>query len=246
MQRVLIIDDDAELCELVREYLGAEGFDIRAVHDAESGLKLACSGEFSLVLLDVMLPGSNGFEILRRLRANSDVPVLMLTARGDDVDRIVGLEIGADDYLPKPFNPRELVARIRAILRRADARAGGTPAPRVLGVGDIEMDTGARVVRRDGEEVRLTAVEFEVLEHLLRAAGTVLSREKLMREVLEREYSAIDRSIDMHVSNLRKKLGAEHAGIERIKTVRGVGYVYTIPSELGSDRSAPLPVVPDE
>ena len=181
-----------------------------------------------MVLLDVMLPGANGFEILRRLRSESDLPVLMLTARGDDVDRIVGLEIGADDYLPKPFNPRELVARIHAVLRRA--RAPRTGAPRLLRVGDVEMDTGARVLRRGGEEVRLTAVEFDVLERLLRSAGSVVSRETLMRDVLEREYSAMDRSIDMHISNLRKKLGAEYAGTERIKTVRGVGYVYTLPA----------------
>lgn len=231
MQGVLIIDDDVELCELVSEYVGAEGFQITAVHDGDAGLRAALSNEFALVLLDVMLPGSNGFEILRRLRSDSNVPVLMLTARGDDVDRIVGLEIGADDYLAKPFNPRELVARIRAILRRAAAHSATADGGRLLAVGDVELDSGARVVRRNGKEVRLTAVEFEVLERLLRAAGTVLSRELLMRQVLEREYSAIDRSIDMHVSNLRKKLGAEHAGTERIKTVRGVGYIYTLPLE---------------
>ncbi len=228
MQRILIIDDDEELCDLVAEYVRAEGFEADATGDGEAGLAALRRGGYDMVLLDVMLPGANGFEILRRLRSESDLPVLMLTARGDDVDRIVGLEIGADDYLPKPFNPRELVARIHAVLRRA--RAPRTGAPRLLRVGDVEMDTGARVLRRGGEEVRLTAVEFDVLERLLRSAGSVVSRETLMRDVLEREYSAMDRSIDMHISNLRKKLGAEYAGTERIKTVRGVGYVYTLPA----------------
>ena len=228
MQRILIIDDDEELCDLVAEYVRAEGFEADATGDGEARLAAPRRGGYDMVLLDVMLPGANGFEILRRLRSESDLPVLMLTARGDDVDRIVGLEIGADDYLPKPFNPRELVARIHAVLRRA--RAPRTGAPRLLRVGDVEMDTGARVLRRGGEEVRLTAVEFDVLERLLRSAGSVVSRETLMRDVLEREYSAMDRSIDMHISNLRKKLGAEYAGTERIKTVRGVGYVYTLPA----------------
>ncbi len=233
MQRILIIDDDRELCELVTEFVQSEGLSADAVHDGESGLQQALSGNYALVLLDVMLPGANGFEILRQLRSRSTVPVLMLTARGDDVDRIVGLEIGADDYLPKPFNPRELVARIRAVLRRGAAQGSAPSGPRTIAVGDIELDVGARVVHRSGEEIRLTAVEFEVLDRLLRAAGTVVSREALMRDVLEREYSAIDRSIDMHVSNLRKKLGSEFEGSERIKTVRGVGYIYTLPAELG-------------
>jgi two-component system response regulator CpxR len=149
----------------------------------------------------------------------------MLTARGDDVDRIVGLEMGADDYLPKPFNPRELVARIRAVLRRVEATVRAEPE--LITVGDVVLDTGARTAHRDGEEIRLTAVEFDVLEQLVRNAGVVVSREKLTRDVLDREYSALDRSIDMHVSNLRRKLGTEYAGVERIKTIRGVGYVYT-------------------
>lgn len=229
MRSILVIDDDTELCELVAEYVRAEGFTIDAVHDGESGLARARRGDYSLALLDVMLPGDNGFEILRKLRHTSQLPVIMLTAKGDDVDRIVGLEIGADDYLPKPFNPRELVARIRAVLRRSDASLRG--APERLELGDVKMDTGARTVHRSGEDIRLTAVEFDVLERLLRSAGTVVSREDLMRDVLGREYSAIDRSIDMHVSNIRRKLGAEVDGLERIKTIRGVGYIYTRPAE---------------
>ena len=232
-QRILVIDDDHELCELVTEYVTAEGFEVDTVHDGETGLSQALAGDYALVLLDVMLPGANGFEVLSRLRKTSILPVIMLTARGDDVDRIVGLEMGADDYLPKPFNPRELVARIRAILRRADAPPDGRA---LIEVGDVRLDSGARTVSLNGEELRVTAVEFEVLERLLRAAGSVVSREKLTRDVLDREYSALDRAIDMHVSNLRKKLGQEYEGAERIKTVRGVGYVYTLPP---SDRETP-------
>ena len=185
-----------------------------------------------MVLLDVMLPGISGFEVLRRLRTTSQIPVLMLTARGDDVDRIVGLEMGADDYLPKPFNPRELVARIRAILRRADERMGTSGL--IVEIGDVHLDVGARTTQRAGDDVHLTAVEFEVLEKLMRVAGRVVSRERLTLEVLDREYSALDRSIDMHVSNLRKKLGPRHEGTERIKTIRGVGYVYTLPETVES------------
>lgn len=225
-QRILVIDDDHELCELVTEYVSAEGFVVDAVHDGETGLRKALADDYALVLLDVMLPGASGFEVLRRLRTRSMLPVIMLTARGDDVDRIVGLEMGADDYLPKPFNPRELVARIRAILRRADSPPDGRT---VVEIGDVRLDSGARTVSVVGEDLRVTAVEFEVLERLIRAAGSVVSREQLTRDVLDREYSALDRAIDMHVSNLRKKLGAEYLGTERIKTVRGVGYVYTLP-----------------
>jgi two-component system response regulator CpxR len=173
----------------------------------------------------------HGFDVLRRIRAKSRIPVLMLTARGDDVDRIVGLEIGADDYLPKPFNPRELVARIRAILRRTqpdEALTGGTRESLV--VGDIEMDTSTRAVHRSGEAVELTAVEYDLLERLLRSAGQIAKREELVKEVLGRELSPFDRSIDMHVSNLRKKLGHQLNGMERIKTIRGVGYIYAAPS----------------
>lgn len=227
MEQILIIDDDAALCELVTEYLEPLGFQIESVHRGDAGAERAVAGEHSIVVLDVMLPGLNGLEVLRRIRAESKVPVLMLTARGDDVDRIVGLEIGADDYLPKPFNPRELVARIRAILRRAksDEPAGRTRA-KLLTVGDVELDMGTRAVYRAGEVVELTAVEFALLEKLLRSAGRIITREELSKEVLGRSVSPFDRSIDMHISNLRKKLGHQFGAIERIKTVRGVGYIY--------------------
>src|SRR4051794_1267391 len=190
MEHVLVIDDDVGLCELVGEYLQPEGYTVEAIHNGEKGVDRALSNEHDLVVLDVMLPGTNGFDVLRRIRAESKVPVLMLTARGDDVDRIVGLEIGADDYLPKPFNPRELVARIRAILRRAksDEPANQTDVKK-LTVGDVELDSGTRMVRRDGEIVELTAVEFDLLEKLLRASGRIITREELSKEVLGRSTS---------------------------------------------------------
>jgi two-component system, OmpR family, response regulator CpxR len=234
MQPVLVIDDDVGLCDLVAEYLEPEGYKVEAVHNGERGVERALSGEHALCVLDFMLPGINGFEVLRRIRAQSRLPVVMLTARGDDVDRIVGLEIGADDYLPKPFNPRELVARINAVLRRA--RPEGPEAKAESGrliVGDVELDTGTRVVRRAGEMIELTVVEYDLLEKLLRAAGQIVSREELVRDVLHRSLSPFDRSIDMHVSHLRKKLGHEAQGTERIKTVRGVGYIYTQRGEPG-------------
>jgi two-component system, OmpR family, response regulator CpxR len=232
MQRVLVVDDDVELCELLAQFLKAEGFDLEAVANGEQGVGRALSGDHALVVLDVMLPGMQGFEVLRQIRAQSHIPVLMLTARGDDLDRILGLELGGDDYLPKPFNPRELAARIRAILRRAKSQppelAPHLPEPILL--GDLELDNAARVVRRDGEYLNLTTVEFQLLEVLLRAAGQVVTREVLVREVLGREFSPFDRSIDVHVSNLRKKLGPHPDGTERIKGVRGFGYLYAVPN----------------
>ncbi|MGA9994418.1 MAG: response regulator transcription factor [Pyrinomonadaceae bacterium] len=233
MQQVLVIDDDVGLCELVAEYLEPEGYKIEAVHNGEQGVERALSGEHALVVLDYMLPGINGFEVLRRIRARSRLPIVMLTARGDDMDRIIGLEIGADDYLPKPFNPRELVARINAVLRRAhpDEQVEKQPLDTLV-VGDIEMDHRTRTVRRTGETVELTIVEYDLLEKLVRAPGRIVTREDLMRDVLHRSLSPFDRSLDMHVSNLRKKLGHQVQGIERIKTVRGVGYIYASAGEM--------------
>ncbi len=227
---VLLIDDDAELGDLLKEYLGAAGFSVAVAHEGEEGLRLALSGEPALVILDVMLPGMDGFEVLRQLRARSSLPVLMLTARGEDVDRIVGLEIGADDYLPKPFNPRELVARINAILRRVRAAAPAA-SPERLVIGDVELHTGARAVQCAGRRLELTGAEFTLLEVLLRNAGRVVTRDELSRLVLGRRLMPFDRSIDMHVSNLRKKLGPGPGDSERIKTVRGAGYVYAAASE---------------
>jgi two-component system response regulator CpxR len=229
MDRVLIVDDDVELCDLVSEYLRNEGFEVEAVNDGDTGLKRALSGEHVLIVLDVMLPAMNGLDVLRHLRAQSQIPVVILTARGDDVDRIVGLEIGADDYLPKPFNPRELLARVRAILRRSHPQPGQQER---ISVGDVVLDPAARTVRRSGEAVELTSVEFAMLEALMRGAGQVVTREQLSEQVLDRKLMPYDRSVDVHVSKLRKKLGDEQGGGERIKSIRGVGYIYTRPGSI--------------
>jgi two-component system response regulator CpxR len=230
MDRVLVVDDDVELCDLVKEFLQPEGLQVEAVHNGNRGLERALSGEHALVVLDVMLPGMNGLDVLRKLRASSTVPVLLLTARGQDVDRIVGLELGADDYLPKPFNPRELVARIRAILRRTRGEAAEKQVPQTsVRVGDVELSPATRTVLRGGEAVDLTAVEFNLLDVLLREAGRVVTRDELAKIALGRLFSPYDRSIDMHISKLRKKLGEDGKGRERIKTVRGVGYIYAAP-----------------
>jgi len=229
VDRILVIDDDVELCGLVSEYLGPEGFQVEAVHDGRMGLDRALNGNYLLVVLDVMLPGMNGFDVLRNMRDKSRIPVLLLTARGEDVDRIVGLEIGADDYLPKPFNPRELVARIRAVLRRTAPGSSGDGVPEAVKVGDVELDPATRTVRQNGKPLDLTSVEFNLLEVLLREAGRVVTRERLVDSVLSRKFSPFDRSIDMHVSKLRKKLGDGDAGDDHIKTVRGVGYIFARP-----------------
>jgi two-component system response regulator CpxR len=229
--KILIIDDDEELCELVSEYLTVEGFEMEEVHDGEAGLKKALGDQFDLAILDVMLPKMNGFDVLRELRKTSKLPVLMLTARGEDMERIVGLEIGADDYLPKPFNPRELVARLRAILRRVEMTEdeAQTDADK-LEVSDVEVKISARSAKRKGEDLGLTSVEFDLLVALLKQAGKVVKKEDLSWQVLDRELSPFDRSLDMHISNLRKKLGERENGDEIIKTIRSVGYIYTLDS----------------
>ena len=216
-----MVDDDAELCSLMVEFLTREGFVVDCVHEGTAGLKKALDGSCDLVVLDVMLPGLDGFEILRRLRERSRIPVLMLTARGEDVDRIIGLELGADDYLPKPFNPRELAARIRAILRRLEAKPASQAGP--IEVNGILLNPGTREVLRGGESVDLTTFEFDILEALMRSAGRVLSRDNLMESLYNRKATPFDRSIDMHVSHLRRKL---ETGEPLIKTVRGVGYQF--------------------
>lgn len=227
MDKILIIDDDEELCELVSEYLGVEGFSVESVNDGEAGLKTALEGGYDIAILDVMMPKMNGFDVLRALRQTSRLPVIMLTARGDDMERIVGLEIGADDYLPKPFNPRELAARLRAILRRSGG-ADGAADNENLSVDGIELSSRARTVSVDGSDVILTSVEFALLRELLKDAGQVVKKEDLSERVLERKLSPYDRSLDMHISNLRKKLGPRGDGSERIKTIRSVGYIYTV------------------
>ena len=227
MNKVLIIDDDEELCELVKEFLSTEDFEVVSVHDGESGLDEARSGNYDMAILDVMLPKMDGFDVLRNLRPDSNLPVLMLTARGDDMERITGLEIGADDYLPKPFNPRELLARIRAILRRVQIEDKQNSFPERIVVDDVELYAAARAVKLDGEDIQLTSVEFDLLAELLKNAGNIIKKEELSETVLDRELSPYDRSLDMHISNLRKKLGSRKDGSDRIKTIRSVGYIYT-------------------
>ncbi|HEX8367580.1 MAG TPA: response regulator transcription factor [Pyrinomonadaceae bacterium] len=232
MFRILLIDDDEELCELVSEYLTVEGFTVEAVHDGETGLRKANAGNHDLIILDVMLPKKNGFDVLRELRQENQIPVLMLTARGDDMERIVGLEIGADDYLAKPFNPRELAARLRAILRRTQNLPEESLPAEKIHIDDVEISLAARSARREGEDLNLTSVEFDLLAELLKNAGKVIKKEDLNQKVLGRRLSPFDRSLDMHISNLRKKLGARdsggNGGEERIKTIRSVGYIYTL------------------
>jgi len=231
MERLLLIDDDAELSHLVTRFLMSEGFEVDWAPGGAAGTRQALARDYALILLDVMMPDTGGFEVLGRIRQRSRVPVLMLTARGDTHDRVRGLEMGADDYLPKPFDPSELVARIRAVLRRS---APPWPLAAPLAIGDLELDPGARSVRRGGVPVDLTTVEFDLLEALMRAPGATVSREDLVRSVLRREFSPFDRSIDTHVCNLRRKLGPLREGGERIKGVRGAGYLYAAPAASGA------------
>jgi DNA-binding response OmpR family regulator len=225
--RVLLVDDDRELCQMLTEYLNAEHFDVKSVHDGGDALEELKVNDFEILILDVMLPSVGGFDVLRTLGASYEVPILMLTARGDDVDRIVGLELGADDYLSKPFNPRELVARIRAILRRASSRAAKANVPTELNVGPIALNTGTHQVHVADRSAPLTGAEFRVLELLMRSAGQVISRESLTEQALGRKLVAYDRSIDTHISNLRRKLDLPAGRNPEIKNVRGSGYTLT-------------------
>jgi two-component system, OmpR family, response regulator len=221
--QLLLVDDDAELCAMLGEYLAPEGFTVTSLHDGETGARTALTGAFDVVVLDVMMPRLNGIEVLRRIRVASSVPVLMLTAKGDDVDRIVGLELGADDYLPKPFNPRELVARLRAILRRGESASENTP----VNAGPLVIRPGERTADWRGEALDLTSTEFNLLEILARHAGHVVSKADLAEQALGRRLTRFDRSIDMHMSKLRNKLGLLDDGRSPIQTVRGMGYQLT-------------------
>jgi two-component system response regulator CpxR len=231
MERVLVVDDDAEFCQLIMRFLAREGFETSRAPSGQAGIERALAEDYSLIMLDVMMPDTDGFDVLRRIRLQSRTPVLMLTARGDTRDRIRGLEMGADDYLPKPFDPAELVARIRAILRRS---APQRPVSAAIAIGDIELDGGSRTVSRANTAVDLTTVEFDLLAALMRVAGSTVSREDLVRNVLGRDFSPFDRSIDTHVCNLRRKLGPHPDGGERIKGVRGAGYLYASPARPGA------------
>ncbi len=223
MPRVLLIDDDQELCEMLGEYLATEGFEVAAAHDGVSGTARAREGGWDALVLDLMMPGMNGFDVLRALRPEIATPVLMLTARGEDVDMVVGLELGADDYVAKPANPRVLVARLRALLRRG---AGQEPGPRR--VGDLILDPAARTVSVAGRAVELTGAELNLLELLVRNAGSVVSKDVLAREGLGRALLPFDRRVDTHISQIRRKLGPLADGAPRIRAVRGSGYQYLV------------------
>jgi len=225
MPHILLADDDVELSAMLSEYFTAEGFVVDIAYDGETALEKATATNYDLIVLDVMMPRKSGIEVLRELRRDFTTPVLMLTARHDDVDSIVGLELGADDYLGKPCNPRVLVAHMRSILRRSAERS--SPAtPDRLQINDLEMHAGSRTVMCRSVRIEMTSTEYSVLEALVRAAGHVVSKEDLSERALGRKFARFDRSLDMHVSNLRKKLGPQPGGDERIATVRGVGYQY--------------------
>ncbi len=229
---VLVIDDDRELCALLKDYLEPLGYAVVAEHDGPAGVERALAGDFHAVILDVMLPGMDGFEALRRLRVGSAVPVLMLTARGEETDRIVGLEMGADDYLPKTFSPRELLARLRAVTRRAQPAPQPPPASTEgteIIVGALRIDPGLRLAVLDDKPLKLTALEFNLLESLARARGRVRTREHLLETLGERMYDGLDRSIDVHIVSLRRKLGDDPKNPRFIRTVRAVGYQLIMP-----------------
>lgn len=225
MKSILLIDDDYELGELLQEYLSMEGFSLQAVQDGETGLARALSGDYDLILLDVMLPKMNGFEVLKKVRIESAVPVIMLTARGESVDRVLGLEHGADDYIPKPYHHHELVARIRALFRRIELSSEHMKLPGLLVIGELQLNASKRQVLLNNEELSLTGAEFGVLQNLMENVGQLVDKDALSIAALGRPLMAYDRSIDMHVSNLRKKLGKRSDGSDWIKTVRSRGYM---------------------
>lgn len=229
-ESVLLIDDDTELCSMLQNYLGRHGWTVTARHSSEAGLRAALEGQYKIVLLDVMLPDLDGFEVLRRLRPQSTVNVLLLTARGDDVDRIVGLELGADDYLPKPFNPRELLARMRAIVRRSSKVDSKTPATKTT-VAGFTIDAARRTIAFGEQILDLTDLEFLLLSKLLERPFEIVSREELTKEILERPFRPLDRSIDMHVSRLRRKLDGLRDFGGSIRAIRSSGYMFSLTSE---------------
>lgn len=224
MTNVLIVDDDETLCQLLIDYLEPEGFAVSAVHNGREGLAQAGNDHFDVMILDVTMPGMMGTDVLRELRKTSSLPVIMLTARGDDVDRIVGLELGADDYMPKPFNTRELVARIRAVLRRG----ASTSELSVFNCGGLSVSTQARSATWKGQQLPLTSTEFSILALLVQKAGAVVTKEEIYEKALGRKRAAFDRSIDMHISHLRRKL-KDCVPLDPIQTVRGRGYQYVVP-----------------
>lgn len=224
--KILMIDDDIKLCRLVKDYLASFAFTVETVNNGMEGLEKIKAADFHAVILDVMMPGMDGFEVLKQIRRVSTVPVLMLTALGDEADRIVGLEIGADDYLPKTFSTRELLARLRAVTRRSQMSAAQNQnkTDEIL-VGDIHINQATHEVTQNGERIVLTALEFDLLQYLARSAGRILTRDQLLDEIAGRNYDVFDRSIDVHISSLRRKLGDDFKNPRYIKTVRSVGYM---------------------
>jgi two-component system response regulator CpxR len=220
---ILIIDEDTELTDLLSHYLESEGYHVLCIHDGENGVRRALNSQFDAIILDVLLPKLNGFEVLKAIREHSQTPILMLTSRSEDIDRIVGLEIGADDYLPKPCNPRELVARLKAILRRTQKAPIYRP---IIEEHNLVVDCSKRNVTRAGVFLELTNAEFNILEMLIKSPGQAFSKEELTEYALGRKYTAYDRSIDVHISNLRNKLGDNNQGEAIVKTVRGFGYMF--------------------
>ena len=219
---VLLIEDDVELCQLMREFFAVRGIQVEAIHDGRRGLAEAFARSYDVILLDVMLPGLDGFELLRQVRRRSAVPIIMLTARTEKADRIAGLDAGADDYLPKPFDPEELTARIRAVLRRS-GRIAARSGPETLEVNGVKLSPGTREVWSEGKSLDLTTIEFDILDLIVRSAGRVVSRHELTAAIHQRPASPLDRSLDVHVSHIRKKLGRQGT---LIRTVRGVGYLF--------------------
>lgn len=223
--KILLIDDDTELCELMTRFLTADGFEVESANDGVTGLAMASAGDFDLAVLDIMMPGKSGMDVLRELRQESELPVIMLTARGEEIDRILGLELGADDYLPKPCNPRELAARIRAVLRRAEAGTQSKQAGRNT-FGSIEWQAQSRTVSEHGNAIELTATEYNILAVLMEHAGQVVSKHELSKAALGKNHGPFDRSLDVHISHLRRKLSPVCENQPRIKTVHGVGWLF--------------------
>ncbi len=229
---VLIIDDDKKLCRLVKDYLEPMGYDVDAAHTGTQGLEKVLAGDFHAVILDVMMPEMDGFEVLKRLRKESDIPVLMLTARGDETDRIVGLEMGADDYLPKTFSSRELLARLRAVTRRSfksETHLDPNAMDQALILGNLQISQDSRTARLGADILNLTPIEFDLLIYLAKAAGRILTRDQLLDAVSGRSYDVFDRSVDVHISSLRRKLGDDSRNPRFIKTVRSAGYLFIDP-----------------
>ena len=224
--RILLVDDDVELCELMSRFLQSEGIEAAYTHDGHSGLEQACSGNFDLAVLDIMMPGKSGMDVLREIRQQSKLPVIMLTARGEEMDRIIGLELGADDYVPKPCNPRELAARIRAVLRRAESIAPPEQTPQVIHAGSIEWHPQSHTVYDQGNQMELTSTEYSILAMLIEHAGEVVSKQTLSESALGKRLGPFDRALDVHIGHLRKKLSCLPDGAPRIKTIRSVGWLF--------------------